>query len=610
MVRPRETIREELLNFRIETGSDRDGNADKNGRRCGRPAAHAKPGVGSIVASKAATVTLATTIGAFAATPCAYASCPPSASVVEVDGEALATASKRAAFDADEALTIACSESGTALAAAPSTGGSLEAAPGPAAVGSSASGTVPGVAADDVPADSAPAASASVADAPPTADVPSAAVTAAVPSGLGTSASVATPTPAVADARLGASTYASDICFVDFYFGLDHAESLFKSLYKGDAIEFPSPEKAMEGVDTREWAFAGWFTEAVGGTMVADAKSNPVGGSLLATKSEVEYYAHYEYVGNYDIAFTYVIDGNPAGVAAPASQIVKVKIGTAIGNSVPTPPAAPAGYKFGGWFDASGKAVDPRYVVVDGAMTFEGRYVDAAVEMRAVTFVWGMDGVGSGRQTIGPIDFEKGSVVSFPGASEVSLGSNYALVGWFTGADGSGTKVAEADGVALAGTPANALAADATFHAHYKYVGTYSVSFKYQLDDSAVAAAPPGTKAPGAKNMKLKAESFIGKNAPVAPAIDGCVFEGWYVADASGKPSGGPRTTEQVAVLTVDGPVTYVGVYRAAPKVRYDVEFRWGRAYADEGAVAGDARSQCVSVEEGQNLTGAGIPAE
>lgn len=400
-------------------------------------------------------------------------------------------------------------------------------------------------------------------------------------------------------------------CYVTCNYGLDQSQyatnKVFKIYTEGDPIEFPTPEKAMEVVNASEWKFIGWFTAPTGGTMVADANSKVV-GSLLASKSDIEYYAQYEYIGTYDITFRYEFaPGIGNGATVPADTVVKVNVNNAIGNAVPTPPAAPAGAKFGGWYDSDGKVVDPKRYVVRGDATFIGRYIDDSTVMHSVTFVWGKEGIGDGIHTDQPVEFEENTAVAFPTASDISIGTTYGLVGWYTQPNGAGVMVADANGKPVAGTIAASLTGNATFYAHYKYTGTYTVQFKFMLDSSAQAAAPSGTKAPATQTRKITAEKLIGTSLPAETSISGCMFKGWYVADGSGNPTGDPKTSEQMRNTAVEGNVTYVGVYTAIPKTTYSVTFNWGRYYApDSGALATDKHSSSITVEEGKTIASAG----
>lgn len=559
MVRPIETIEKELREYRVSI------------EECHEEPSEAKPSVVTTAANKVAAMTLAATISTFVVAPPAHASGLLAQDVAALEEDAPDEAIPEAASNTDAA--VATHESSDGMA-----GGSLSDTENP----------------DDASYDvvaSSPFDAARIA-----------------------SAYEGLPTPIInEDVQLSPMGFVAMAkqCYVTCNYGLDQSQyatnKVFKIYTEGDPIEFPTPEKAMEVVNASEWKFIGWFTAPTGGTMVADANSKVV-GSLLASKSDIDYYAQYEYIGTYDITFRYEFaPGIGNGATVPADTVVKVNVNNAIGNAVPTPPAAPAGAKFGGWYDSDGKVVDPKRYVVRGDATFIGRYIDDSTVMHSVTFVWGKEGIGDGIHTDQPVEFEENTAVAFPTASDISIGTTYGLVGWYTQPNGAGVMVADANGKPVAGTIAASLTGNATFYAHYKYTGTYTVQFKFMLDSSAQAAAPSGTKAPATQTRKITAEKLIGTSLPAETSISGCMFKGWYVADASGNPTGDPRTSEQMRNTAVEGNVTYVGVYTAIPKTTYSVTFNWGRYYApDSGALATDKHSSSITVEEGKTIASAG----
>jgi uncharacterized repeat protein (TIGR02543 family) len=253
------------------------------------------------------------------------------------------------------------------------------------------------------------------------------------------------------------------------------------------SVTFDAPYGALATVSRTGYTFAGWFTEAVGGTQVLDT-------TTVSTASDHSLYAHWT-ANTYTVSF----DANGGGTPDPLSKVVTFDAAYGALASINRP-----GYTFNGWYTAAvgGSEVLPATIVSTSAdHTLYARWT-------ANTYTVSFDANGGG--TPDPLS----KVVTFDAAygplATVSR-TGYTFAGWWTTASG-GTQVQPSSIVDTA--------SNHTLYAHWT-ANSYTVTFN---------GNGGGTPNPTSKSVTF--DQPYGGLATVSRT--GYTFAGWFTAAVGG----------------------------------------------------------------------------
>ncbi|MBQ0008691.1 MAG: InlB B-repeat-containing protein [Firmicutes bacterium] len=246
--------------------------------------------------------------------------------------------------------------------------------------------------------------------------------------------------------------------------------------YNSTYGELPEPSKTG-------YTFAGWYTEAEGGSKVVSADT------VLITANQT-LYAHWT-VNTYTVSF------DSQGGSACESKTVTYN--STYGN---LPEPTKSGNAFGGWYTAAeggSKVVSTDTVLITANQTLYAHWTDAAYR---VTFVPG-DGA-----TVSPT-YKNVIVGEQYGELPEPSKTGHAFDGWYTAAEG-GTKVVSTDIVSIT--------SNQTLYAHWT-ANTYTVSFDSQ-----------GGSVCASKSVTYN--STYGELPESSKT--GYTFDGWYTAAEGG----------------------------------------------------------------------------